>query len=157
MFSPFLLSQQHWCATDSINEAQLKNNLEFRLQVDKFEEAWRKDQVSKVLQDALLRGNGLISFAYNPPYEYNVDKNKIYTIPVVFHIIHPGNQSGEESHPTDSQIKSLLKYVNEVYAGIRPNMHGPREGGVFAPIQFALAKKDESNNPTTGIVHINGS
>ncbi|MBV7441244.1 hypothetical protein KRX57_07410 [Weeksellaceae bacterium TAE3-ERU29] len=156
--SPLVMGQAHWCLTDSLYQAELKNNPEKRREVEQFEEAWQKSQVEKALQKSMFRSfGGFTTFAYQPPYIYNVDKTKIQTIPMVFHVIHPAGFTEEIQHRTDEQIKKLVKYVNEVYAGISPRMHTIREGGVFTPIQFALAQRDENNNPSTGIIHVDGS
>jgi PKD repeat protein len=76
----------------------------------------------------------------------------VYTIPVVFHVLHEG---GPEN-VSDAIINSALAQVNSDYAKL-----GGDVATIFAPFQalyvdseirFKLAKKDPNGNCTTGIV-----
>jgi hypothetical protein len=78
----------------------------------------------------------------------------VYTVPVVFHILHQGG--GENI--TDQQCISALAQVNKDYA-----REGSDTSQIFAPfkslyinsdIKFMLAHKDPNGNCTSGIEHI---
>lgn len=78
----------------------------------------------------------------------------VYTIPVVFHILHQGG--GENI--TDQQCINALAQVNSDYARA-----GSDTGSIFAPfkslyinsdMKFMLAHKDPNGNCTSGIEHI---
>ena len=156
MFSSLLLAQEGWCPSDSIYKARLENDPSFRFEAQKFEEAWQKSQLTRVIKKAIPNPLGLVSMAYNPPYHYDVNRDRVYTVPVVFHLILPGN-SFDDGYDTDEEIKKALADVNEAFWGIDNVNDGPRDGGVYVPIQFALAKRDINGNPTTGIVRVNAS
>ena len=80
---------------------------------------------------------------------------KIYTIPVVFHVIY--------ASPSDSinrsQIEDAMRILNEDYRKTNPDASNLRP--IFqsrqadSEIQFALAKKDPNGNCTEGITRIN--
>ena len=74
----------------------------------------------------------------------------VYTIPVVVHIIHLGEQIGYRSNITDEQIYDAITGLNERYA----NVNG---AGTDIEINFCLANKDPNGCPTSGIVRVDGS
>jgi Pregnancy-associated plasma protein-A/Secretion system C-terminal sorting domain len=82
---------------------------------------------------------------------------KLLKIPVVFHIIHnsPNNTIGggaNNSNITDEQIRSQITVLNEDYrrkAGTRGFNTNPV--GADMEIEFDLATKDPSGNPSNGI------
>lgn len=80
---------------------------------------------------------------------------EILTIPVVFHIIHVGEDYGWMSNIPDEQVFSAIEGLNEDFRKIAgTNGDGV---GVDTGIQFCLAKRDPNGNPTTGIVRVDGS
>lgn len=85
--------------------------------------------------------------------------NVVYTIPVVFHVIHNGTAVNAGFNISDAQILSQLAALNEDYR--RLNTDTTNTPGVFKPaavdceIQFCLAKRDPNDNTTTGIDRIN--
>ena len=85
----------------------------------------------------------------------------VYTIPVVFHVIHNGTNVGMSYNISDAQILSQLAVLNEDYR--RLNADTTNTPSVFKPfaadteIQFCLAQRDPNNNTTTGIDRINRS
>ncbi len=80
----------------------------------------------------------------------------VYRIPVVVHVIHNGEAIGSGSNISDAQIQSQIAVLNEDYRRL-PGTPGwnnhPR--GADVRIEFVLAKRDPSGNPTTGIVRWN--
>lgn len=83
----------------------------------------------------------------------------VYTIPIVFHVIHNGTNVGMSYNISDAQILSQVAVLNEDYR--RLNADTANTPAVFKPaaadceIQFCLAQRDPNNNTTTGINRIN--
>lgn len=77
----------------------------------------------------------------------------LYTIPVVIHVIHTGGAIGSLDNPTDAQLLGAIDYLNSVYNGTMPGIEGVGD----IQIQFELARRDPSCNPTTAINRVNGS
>ncbi len=82
------------------------------------------------------------------------DDTTIYTIPIVFHILH---EYGAENI-TDAQVYDEMQILNEDYSNTNPDA-----GAVVNPfdtivgtakIRFVLAKYDPFGNCTNGIEHI---
>lgn len=77
----------------------------------------------------------------------------IYTIPIVFHIMHEGEALGDSTNIPDAQIFSCIAALNRDFrrnasdGGIAQS--GPL--GVDAEIEFCIANKDPNGNFTTGI------
>lgn len=81
--------------------------------------------------------------------------NEIYTIPVVVHIIHKGESYGSGTNITDEQIFSAIEGLNEDFRRMTgTNGFG---NGVDVGIEFCLAARNPSGQPTNGIVRVNGS
>lgn len=80
-----------------------------------------------------------------------VARTGITVIPVVVHVVH--NTATQDI--SDAQINSQIDVLNKDYRKTNPDVAGTP--GVFAPlaadarIEFKLADKDPSNNPTNGI------
>lgn len=81
--------------------------------------------------------------------------NEIYTLPVVVHVIHEGEPIGQGSNISDEQILSAINALNEDFRKL-PGTNGFGDG-VDVGIQFCLASRNPSGQPTTGIVRVNGS
>ena len=80
---------------------------------------------------------------------------EILTIPVVFHVIHVGEEYGWMSNVPDEQLFSAIEALNEDFRKL-PGSNGDGVG-VDTGIEFCLAKRDPNGNPTTGIVRVDGS
>lgn len=117
------------------------------------DEAFALDPASKVLYEK-AQEQFKKEFA---DYNANRAANKgaavpVYTIPVVFHILHQG---GSENIP-DATIINALDYVNKDFA--RANTDANQTVAPFnasyidSEIKFMLAKKDPNGNCTSGIV-----
>lgn len=77
----------------------------------------------------------------------------LYTIPVVIHVIHTGGAVGSLDNPSDAQLLGAIDYLNSVYNGTMPGIEGVGD----IQIQFELARRDPSCNPTTAINRVDGS
>lgn len=76
--------------------------------------------------------------------------NVIYTIPVVVHVIHLGEPIGTGINISDAQILDAISGLNARWRNIAG-------GSVDMEMQFCLATRDPSGNPTTGINRVNAS
>jgi hypothetical protein len=78
----------------------------------------------------------------------------VYTLPVVVHVIHRGSNIGEAENISDEQIFSAIQALNEDF---RKMPGTPGDGlGVDTYIQFELAKRTPNDEPTNGIVRVDG-
>lgn len=83
------------------------------------------------------------------------DRNVIVTIPVVFHVIHSGQQVGSGLNISDAQITSQLEVLNECYRMRNPDTASipawfkDRKADIM--VEFCLAQFDTAGNPTSGI------
>ena len=81
--------------------------------------------------------------------------DEIFTIPVVVHIIHTGQNIGMGANITDEQIASAITALNEDFRKLEGS-NGDGDG-VDVGLEFCLASRDPNGNPTTGINRVNGS
>ncbi|OJY99803.1 MAG: hypothetical protein BGP13_09030 [Sphingobacteriales bacterium 40-81] len=81
-----------------------------------------------------------------------------YSIPVVVHILHTGEDIGTQNNPTDTKIIEAIDYLNEVYGGTNSMLTpaGVNAAGDIG-IRFVLAQRDPDCNPTNGINRVNMS
>jgi hypothetical protein len=115
-------------------------------------------QSSSTYAASVQQMNNQLAQAMQSNAMYNYTANGIvYEIPVVFHVIHTGGAIGSIYNPTDSAILSMLEYMNKVYATTWPAYPDSNSGGVYFPIRFVLAKRNETCGSTSGINRVNGS
>ena len=101
---------------------------------------WYKESADKVFNKALDYSK-----------KNNFDRNTIYQIPVVFHIVY----NTDEQNLADEVIQSQLDVLNEDFRRLNENASETREQ--FLPfagdpqIEFYFATEDPVGNPTTGI------
>lgn len=109
------------------------------------------------LQETLEENPGLINQMNNMEIEmgqfrlYNPElllSGSPYTVPVVFHIIHTGENS--VSNISDQLVYDALDTLNYLFR------NGPGVG-VDVEIEFCLATRDPDGNSTTGINRVNGT
>lgn len=91
--------------------------------------------VNLVTDDVLYR---------NLPPASGLTTTNLYTVPVVFHILHTG---GTENVP-DSVVFNWLNNLNQRFANMVPFYD---TSGVDIDIEFCLATVDTNGNPTNGI------
>lgn len=126
----FVFSQQKMeCGTSYIHEYLMATDPNYRAQIRNLE-----TQVFEIIKNSNI----------------SKDTNEVYTIPVVFHVIHLGEPVGTGTNISDSQINTVLQELNNNFA----NHTG---SGVDVKIQFCLAVRDPNDNPTTGINRVNGT
>lgn len=83
-------------------------------------------------------------------------ESEIYQIPLVVHVIHLGEPTGEGTNLSVEQIESQIRVLNEDYRrkeGSRGYNDHPDGGD--ARIEFTLARIAPDGSPTEGIVRIN--
>jgi len=102
-----------------------------------------------------IRMMGLMDIEDLPSGAYSGNRDQIFTIPVVFHVIHLGEEVGVGSNISDEQILDALRIVNEDLRKI-PGSWGDGDG-VDVEIELCLATRDPNGNPTNGINRFNGS
>ncbi len=87
--------------------------------------------------------------------------NVVYTIPVVFHIIHNGENIGSGGNISDLRIQEQIDVLNKDFR--RENDDASSTPPIFqtiaadTEINFVLAKQDPEGLPSTGIVRVQGS
>jgi len=118
------------CGTDSVHVAMLQQS-----------EAYERSFFA--VQEAIERMR-----------EENRTVMEEYTVPVVVHVIHRGSNVGVAENISDEQILSAIEALNEDFRKL-PGTNG--DGlGVDTYIQFELAKRTPNDEPTNGIVRVDG-
>jgi hypothetical protein len=98
---------------------------------------------------------GLFEITEDDNTNYIGKRDAVYTIPVVFHVIHLGEDEGVGTNISDEQILDGLRIINEDLRKM-PNTWG--DGlGVDVEMELCLAARDPLGNPTNGITRYNGS
>jgi len=129
--------QKNQCAYDDI-KADLMKNPAYKAEQEKFQ-----TEVTKYVDKHRDRlGNS---------------KATVYTIPVVFHVMHIGEAVGVGHNISDAQIMSAIEGLNRDYRRTVADGGIGAGAGPDAEIQFCLASKDPSGNPHSGINRINAS
>lgn len=131
-------AQEPRCGTDEIHKQLREQSPRYFQKVKSGDEGW-----SKFMKD---QTQGLST-------NRAVANNNVYTIPIVFHVIHSGQPIGTLQNPSDNTIISLLNEINQKLAATYPG-YGQ---SVNVPIQYVLAKRTPDCQPTNGIVRINAS
>ncbi len=128
----FPVSAQEECISSQRHKFLMENDLEYRAKREA-DEAY------------------LLEYAKNPSTE-----KAVKIIPIVVHVMHTGQAISTIAAPTvnisDAQIQSAIDYMTKAYRA-----QTPYSGGVDTQIEFCLAKRDPSGNPSTGIVRYNAS
>jgi hypothetical protein len=126
------LAVQEECITNQRHKYLMENDPEYK--------------AKREADEAFLK-----EFAKNPTIE-----KAVKTIPCVVHVMHTGQAISTIGAPTpnisDAQIQSAIDYMTKAFRA-----QAPYTGGVDTQIEFCLAKRDPSNNPSTGIVRYNAS
>lgn len=78
------------------------------------------------------------------------NENNVLTIPVVVHVIHLGEPVGTGNNISDAQILGAIQGLNDRFR----NANGL---GVNFHMEFCLAVRDPNNQPTNGIIRVDGS
>jgi Pregnancy-associated plasma protein-A len=119
------------CPSDSLQKALLEHDDDFKQRQDLFESDYRH----RVKNPG--RSNGVV-----------------YTLPIVYHIMHSGEPVGSEENPGDAIVIDRNTETNEDfrhnYTGA-PDYDNPFYGA-DTEIEFCLASVDDQGNATNGIV-----
>jgi PKD repeat protein len=118
------------------------------------EEKFKKENPHLVNQIESEQEKLELSYQKYNQANYGVKAGQVYTIPVVFHIIHT---NGPENI-SDAQIKDAVKILNEDFRKLNPgnaNVVAAFQGiSADCEIEFRLAQKDPNGNCTNGIDRI---
>ena len=76
----------------------------------------------------------------------------VYTLPAVVHVVHRGSPVGVAENISDAQILSAIDGMNDDF---RNRVSDSEGADTF--IQFEMARRTPSGEPTNGIVRVNGS
>lgn len=80
----------------------------------------------------------------------------VYTVPVVFHVIHKGEPVGTGTNISDAQIESAIDALNRDYRKTSADGGIGQGAGPDTEIQFCLAGVDPNGNPHSGITRHSG-
>lgn len=130
---------QSRCGFDIVHKKALEKNPVYKTRVDDLEKVISERNRTPVARSGIQGQLGTAAV--------------LYTIPVVIHVIHTGGAIGSLDNPSDAQLLGAIDYLNSVYNGTMPGIEGVGD----IEIQFALAQRDPSCNPTTAINRVNGS
>lgn len=83
------------------------------------------------------------------------NKNQVYEIPVVVHVVGDGSAIGTPNNKSDADIIAWINYTNGVFAG--SSSSGMAGNSAVLPVKFVFAQIDPSCNATNGINRINAS
>lgn len=81
----------------------------------------------------------------------------VYTIPVVFHVIHKGEAVGSGTNISSAQLMSAIDALNRDYRRTSADGGIGQGAGPDTEIQFCLAGVDPNGNPHSGINRVNGT
>jgi hypothetical protein len=127
----------HRCLTE-INEIELQKKFPNRLNKQQFE-TWLATEIEKQKIDRIKNNRSITA---------------VYNIPVVIHIVHDGDCVGTGENITDAQAISQLTVMNNDFRRLVGTPGGANSTGlaVDTEINFILAKRDPSGQPTTGVI-----
>lgn len=100
----------------------------------------------KLAEDFNVQLSGLIKNG-----KINFNKNTVYEIPVIIHVISDGSAAGTPYNRTDQQILEWIEFTNQVFAGIAPNILNDTNGGAVIPVKLVPAKVAPDCSTTNGI------
>ena len=88
-------------------------------------------------------------------------KEEVYTIPVVIHVVHNGENIGVGTNISEAQILSQIEVLNEDFRRLnKDTVNTPLLFQPFAAdthIEFKLALQDPNGQPTSGILRVQGT
>ena len=125
------------CLQHSVTEELLERNAEYRQGVES-----ARQMTNQIIRDI---DSGERSA---PP---------VYTIPVVFHVIHKGEAVGSVTNISTAQLESAIDALNRDFRRTNDDNGIALGNGPDTEIQFCLAGVDPNGNPHSGINRVNGS
>lgn len=130
------------CGTEMLHRSLMEHDPEYAKAFLERAKAWADHAMSKNRSAQKVIGSG---------------KNAIYEIPVIFHVMHRGEPVGSLYNPSDTQLLSLLDYVNKAFAATWPTYPDTINGGARARIRFVPALRDPNCKPINGIHRFDAS
>lgn len=127
------IAQPFTCGQQTATAVLMARDPAFQQKSARIEADWRNHLKRKQLETANPR----------QPASPTPGGGSVITLPVVVHIIH---DNGPENI-SDAQVQTAIQHLNEAYA----NIGYYHTDGVDIHVQFCLAQRDPSNQPTTGI------
>jgi len=124
------------CGTDELMRKHYERHPEEKAQDDAF-----NLELSKMIK------SGKISSTLN--------KNQVYEIPVVVHVVGDGSAVGTVNNKSDADIIAWVNYTNGVFSGSTTS--GMSGTSAILPVKFVFAKVNPNCAPTNGINRINAS
>lgn len=134
-------SQARFCETNTISrEARIQSNKKLAFLAE------------------LKRARQALSSKLKTPKAMSGPVNGVYTVPIVFHVLHTGQAVGQPDNPTDADFAQAVADLNAAFN----NTYDKSEiAGTFnsvdAKIQFVLAKRTPTGANSTGIYRYNMS
>ena len=117
------------CGTDFINSNYFKNHPGEKVNQQKLEK-----NLQKTIQ-----------------HNYTLkEPEQLYTIPLVIHVLHLGEDEGTGNNISDAQIFSGITQLNEAFSNTNNE-------GIDMNIQFELAKQTPNGESTNGILRVDAS
>ncbi|WP_223560292.1 M43 family zinc metalloprotease [Chryseobacterium lathyri] len=124
------------CGTDELMRKHYERHPEEKAQDDAF-----NLELSKLIKSGKLSST--------------LNKNQVYEIPVVVHVVGDGSAVGTVNNKSDADIIAWVNYTNGVFSGSTTS--GMSGTSAILPVKFVFAKVNPSCNPTNGINRINAS
>ncbi|MGN7758786.1 M43 family zinc metalloprotease [Chryseobacterium sp. 22532] len=124
------------CGTDELMRKHYERHPEEKAQDDAF-----NLELSKLIKSGKLSST--------------LNKNQVYEIPVVVHVVGDGSAVGTANNKSDADIIAWVNYTNGVFSGSTTS--GMSGTSAILPVKFVFAKVNPSCNPTNGINRINAS
>ncbi|WP_170227037.1 PKD domain-containing protein [Luteibaculum oceani] len=84
-------------------------------------------------------------------------KADVYTIPIVFHIYHTGQDTGVGHNIPDAQVQSAVDALNRDFRRLATDGGIAQGAGPDIEVEFCLATVDPNGDPTTGIIRVNAT
>jgi len=132
LFSLFIsipsFAQHATCGFDHLYEKRYQEDADFRAEVKKFNKLVVEKKTSQLIASGV-----------------------VYSIPVVVHVLHTGQEIGTGANISDDQITSALDNMNDAFRAVNyPNTSD-------AEIEFCLASLAPDCSATTGIIRIDAT
>ncbi len=130
----FQSSAQVLCGTDVLHSRKMVEDSLYRNQ----QLAFRKE-IQGIIENQKLHA-----------LQSTAKTKQVFTIPLVFHVLHLGESIGTGTNVSDAQIQSAVAAMNDRFRGVNGI-------GTDTEIEFCLAVQDPSGCYTTGINRVNAS
>lgn len=124
------------CGTDEL----------MRKHYERFPEQKAQDDAFNLELSKLIKSGKLAS---------TINKNQVYEIPVVVHVVGDGSAVGTVNNKSDADIIAWVNYTNGVFSG--NSSSGMSSSSAILPVKFVFAKISPNCSVTNGINRINAS